>query len=111
MLNDLVSKVDDYLDRNVSLPQFKEWFFGVSFDIERQYSGIYADLVQEIQLILAEASSGSWSEIVLDRELDSVVAAYRTHPRITFIKVDDDSPATFISSVPWELLTVRRSAI
>ncbi len=55
MLNDLVAKIDDYLDGNASLQQFKEWFFHFSFDLDRKFSGSVVDLVHEIEGILAEA--------------------------------------------------------
>lgn len=112
MLNDLVAKIDDYLDGNASLQQFKEWFFHFSFDLDRKFSGSVVDLVHEIEGILAEASSGHWSTAALDHALDSVVSPYR-FPRVIVVQVDDDRPRTSISSASlwWELLAAQHSAI
>lgn len=111
MLNDLVAKIDDYLDGNSSLRQFKEWFFDLSFDVERNFSGPFVKLVNRIEGILAESSAGCWSSAVLDQALDSVISPYRSNPRVIFVEIDNDSAKTSISSVPWELVAAGHSAI
>lgn len=80
--DELVSRVDGYLDGFTSLSEFKAWFYHLAFDVERRYAGEFVDLVHHIEGLLAEASSGNWRASVLDTELDLAVQKHRHHPRV-----------------------------
>lgn len=84
MMNELLSRLSQYLDGGSDLEAFEIWFYDLAFDIERQYTGDVVDLVHEIEGILAEASSGYWSEAVLRNELESSTIPYRNPRAIQF---------------------------
>ena len=88
MFNELVGKVDDYLDGYISLGEFECWFFDLAFDVEKHWAGEFVDLVHKIEGILAESSSGNWSEATLDRELNDALSPYR-NPHIVSINTFD----------------------
>lgn len=82
MMDELVSRLDQYLDGATSLEEFEVWFYDLAFDVEEGHSGALVDVVHHIEGILAESSSGHWRTFVLKRELDAAIREYRHHPRI-----------------------------
>jgi len=72
-MNDLISKIKAYTGGAISRDEFSLWFFTFAREIEREYSsGPLLEMVFEIEGILAESSSGGWSEADLIDELESV---------------------------------------
>jgi hypothetical protein len=86
MIDELINRLDQYLDRNASLEEFEDWFYNLAFDIEKRYTGRTAELVHEIEGILAEASSGHWSIAALDKYLDQAASPYREHSRVVLFR-------------------------
>jgi len=82
LIDELVGRVDQYLDGDDSLEEFERWFYDLAFDIERRKTGRGVDLVHEIEGILAEASSAAWSRSDLNAELDFAVQKHRQHLRV-----------------------------
>lgn len=81
-MDELISRVDQYLDRDSSLEDFECWFYDLAFDVERSYTGEYVDLIHRIEGILAESTAGHWRTVTLDNELERVVSPYRKNPRV-----------------------------
>ena len=100
MIDDLINRLDRYLDRNSSLEEFETWLYGLAFDIEKRYSGRIVEVVHEIEGILAEASSGNWSVTSLDRQLNLSVAPYREHSRVVLFRDRHRGKIVRISSTP-----------
>jgi hypothetical protein len=82
LIDELVGRVDQYLDGDDSLEEFERWFYDLAFDVERRITGPGVDLVHEIEGILAEASSTGWSRSDLNAELDLAVQKHRQHLRV-----------------------------
>jgi hypothetical protein len=81
MMDELISKLEAYISGAIGREEFSVWFYGMSRKAETNYSGVFLDLVHEVEAVLAEASSGNWSHDGLVEELDSVVALYRPVPQ------------------------------
>lgn len=82
MIDELVSRVDRYLDEESSLEDLERWFYDQAFDLERRYSGPIVDLFHEIEGILAEASSAGWGQPDVRSELEIALQEHRQHPRV-----------------------------
>lgn len=80
MFNDLIEKLDQYLGGYISLEDFELWFYDLAFDVEKRYAGTIVEVVHDIEGTLAEASSGQWSRIALNNELESIAAKHRVNP-------------------------------
>jgi hypothetical protein len=67
-----------YAERDTSLDEFRSWFVPVSWNIEQSGESAAIELVHHIDGVLAEASSGGWTEEQLHEELSRpfVVSAY-----------------------------------
>ena len=61
-----------YLSREISLRDFKDWFFSSTWDIDRIGDPVLTDLVYGIKLDLAEFSHGDWTE----EELHDLLCSY-----------------------------------
>jgi hypothetical protein len=61
-----------YLSHEISLRDFKDWFFSNSWDIDRIGDPVLTDLVYGIKLDLAEFSHGDWTE----EELHDLLRSY-----------------------------------
>ncbi len=77
MMDELISKLEAYISGAIGREEFSVWFYGMSRKAETNYSGVFLDLVHEVEGIFAEASSGDWSHNGLVEELESVVPRYR----------------------------------
>lgn len=51
-----------YLEGAVSLEGFREWFASATWDVEKGGEDLADQLAKDIELALAEFSSGHWSE-------------------------------------------------
>jgi hypothetical protein len=100
MIDELINRLDQYLDRNASLEEFEDWFHNLAFDIEKRYTGRTAELVHEIEGILAEASSGHWSIAALDKYLDKAASPYREHSRVVLFRDPSRRKKLRITSAP-----------
>jgi len=75
-MNELVSKLESYLDGILSREDFSVWFYALSRSAEKHFSGEDLDFIQEIERIFSEASSGGWSQSDLTSELESALTSY-----------------------------------
>jgi hypothetical protein len=62
-------RLADYLDDEISLGQFEEWFIPETWDVERERNEMAADLTRSIMRLLVMCSNGDLSEDELRREL------------------------------------------
>lgn len=67
-----------YLNRDISLAEFQDWFVPVAWGIERTGNRVAIDLAGEIELRLAEFSNGHWTEPELRSKLASLAGVYET---------------------------------
>jgi hypothetical protein len=67
-----------YLNGDISLHDFEDWFVPVSWDIEQIHNSKANELAGEIELRLAEFSNGDWTEAELRSKLEPLVSIYRT---------------------------------
>ncbi len=61
-----------YLSHEISLRDFKDWFFSSTWDVDRIGDPVLTDLVYDIKLDLAEFSHGDWTE----EELHDLLRSY-----------------------------------
>jgi len=90
MKRDLLSKLGAYIDGSMSREEFSVWFYDFSRMAEKRFSGAVLEFVYEVERILAEASSGHWSERDLVNELKALVLE---HPRSEVWSFTKGSPA------------------
>ena len=67
-----------YLNDDMSLAEFEDWFVPVAWGIERTGNRGAIELAGEIELRLAEFSNGHWSEPELRSKLASLADVYVT---------------------------------
>ncbi len=67
-----------YLNGDIPLHDFEDWFVPVSWDIEQIHNSEANELAGEIELRLAEFSNGDWTEAELRSKLEPLVSMYRT---------------------------------
>lgn len=67
-----------FLDREISLAEFEDWFVPVAWNIEKTGNREAIELAAEIELRLAEFTSGHWSEDELRKILAPLVGVYET---------------------------------
>jgi len=60
-----------YLAGELSLSEFQEWFVPRAWDLDPSEDALAYQLVGRIELLLAEASSGHWTEMELRENLES----------------------------------------
>jgi hypothetical protein len=58
-----------YLANEISLRDFKEWFFCETWDVDQKAGPALTDFIYGIKLDLAEFSHGDWTESELHRLL------------------------------------------
>lgn len=75
-MNELVSKLESYLDGSLGRESFSIWFYALSRTAEKHFSGEDLDFIEEIEGIFSEASSGGWSQSDLASELESALTSY-----------------------------------
>jgi hypothetical protein len=69
-------KLIQYLDSEISLKEFQEWFVPATWDIDQSDNVAAQDLAYAIELRLAEYSSGHLPENELHTELQQLVECY-----------------------------------
>lgn len=79
-----------YLNGSLSLQDFENWFLPAAWDIAPGENHGLDDLIRELQLRLAEASSGHWTENELKDLLRPLAAFFAMNPA--------DGPRTIIPS-------------
>lgn len=67
-----------YLDEEISLRQFEDWFVPVAWGIPRTANQGTLGLFGEIELRLAEFSNGHWTEPELRAKLEPLATFYKT---------------------------------
>jgi len=77
-----------YLNSGISLEDFEDWFVAHSWNYNEASNLILLELVSEIELLLAEFSSGHWTEDDLKERL---------RPFITTFTIDYTSGSTFLT--------------
>ena len=70
------SRLADYLGGKTGLQEFQRWFAPQAWNIEKRADLAIADLVREIELLLAEFANGDWTEEELSAKLHPFVTAY-----------------------------------
>jgi hypothetical protein len=82
-----------YLNGDISLHDFEEWFVPLAWSIEQTQNANANELAGEIELRLAEFSNGDWTEAELRTKLEPLVSIYETdlaplaqeaHPHYSF---------------------------
>jgi hypothetical protein len=67
-----------YLNGDLSLHQFEDWFVPVAWNIEQTKNPKANELAGEVELRLAEFSNGHWTEAELRSRLEPLVSIYET---------------------------------
>ena len=67
-----------YLNSEISLAEFEDWFVPVAWNVEKTGNREAPELAAEIELRLAEFSNGHWSEPELRKILAPLVGVYET---------------------------------
>jgi hypothetical protein len=75
-MDELVAKLESYLNDSISLEDFECWFYGLTFDIEKRLTGSVVEMAYEIEGILGEASSAGWPSHILRLQLESILSSY-----------------------------------
>ncbi len=65
----------------LSLQEFREWFGPVAWEAESAHQPTDTDLIDEVELLLAEFDNGDWSELELADAFDALSRTYRVPPR------------------------------
>jgi hypothetical protein len=86
-----------YLDGEISLRQFEDWFIPVAWGIPRTANQGTLELVGEIELRLAEFSNGHWTEPELRTTLEPLVTFYKTE--VTSENLHNSGKYSFQSSL------------
>ncbi len=97
-MDELIGRVEAYLDGASSLDDFEVWFYDLAFDVEARFSTSVVDLVHQIEGVLAESSSAHWPNLVLRKELENSVSSYRVHPRV--IRFNNDRRSNHYRNYP-----------
>jgi hypothetical protein len=75
-MDELIARLESYLNGSLTLDAFEQWFYDLAFDIEKRDCNGYMDLVHRIEGILAESSHGGWTNETLRAELSSLLEEY-----------------------------------
>ncbi len=78
MMNEVLEQIAAFVDGKISREQFDLWFYDLSFDVEKTQPKDIVTLVHEVEGLLAEASSGGWSEDSLRAELRALTLPQRS---------------------------------
>ena len=73
MNDSLWEKLSAYARAEISFQQFNDWFIPFSWNAHRISDPAFRDLIGEVQLRLAEFSSGHWTEEELRKFLRQLV--------------------------------------
>ncbi len=65
-----------YLNSGISLEDFEDWFVAHSWNYNEAANLILLELVSEIELLLAEFSSGHWTEDDLKERLRPIITSF-----------------------------------
>lgn len=89
----------------LSLDSFREWFAPVAWNIEKSGNQSETNLVYQIEGILAEGSSGGWSDNDLREELVNAVVpgpVYAPLRRFEYGKSPGKAPSNSVTSIVLE---------
>lgn len=100
MFNELISNLDLFVNGVWSRRQFSEWFYPLSRDIDRKYSGNIVQFAFKIQRILAEASSGNWPLESLRHRLALEIEEFRPVPKAWQFIAGAPPPLILLGAVP-----------
>ena len=80
-------RLSAYLAHEISLHDFEDWFFPMTWSVDKLDEPALLDLVYQIKLDWAEFTNGDWSEEELRSMLQSLVERYTitfssTQPRL-----------------------------
>jgi len=70
------SRLADYLGGKAPLQDFRQWLVPEAWNVEKRVDSATASLIREIDLLLAEADHGDWTEAELLEKLRPFVTAY-----------------------------------
>jgi hypothetical protein len=79
-MDELLQKVEAYLNHTISREAFELWLYDLAFDVETSGDKAVVELTHEIEALLAESSAANWSIQSLNDELRTVVAQFRPIP-------------------------------
>ena len=74
---DIRQRLVTYLTAEMTLRAFQEWYLPATWPVNTRRHGAVEDLVNRIDLRLAEFTSGHWSEDELKEQLRPLVQNYR----------------------------------
>jgi hypothetical protein len=74
---ELRQKLIQYLNGELRLSEFEEWFVPKSWNFFENASPSLQSLVADIELLLAEYSNGDWTEAELKRKIAPLATTYR----------------------------------
>jgi hypothetical protein len=94
MKNELISKLEAYINGAIGREEFSSWFYAFSRRAEKRFTGSLLEFVYEVEGVLAEASSGSWSEEGLIEELEMLLDKYKPVNEVLTITVGLSGQAT-----------------
>jgi hypothetical protein len=80
MMDELIAKVDAFVEDRLTREDFELWFYDLSYDIEARHAGNTVELTHEIEAILAESSTANWTVSSLKNELDAATSKYKSLP-------------------------------
>lgn len=108
LFDEVIERIDDYVGNFSSLKNFSAWFYALAYSVEKRgYSEQFVEFVNEIELILAEASSAGWSGADLKSELSSAIAPYRS----SLIATVKPSSPSYASSLRGQFVLQKVEAI
>lgn len=73
---DVRERLVRYLADEATLADFRTWFIGEAWNIDKRATEATAQLVHQIELLLSEHEHGDWTERELRRELAPLVTEY-----------------------------------
>lgn len=82
MIKELFSKLEAYANGLLSREDFSVWFYGFSRKANKRFRGEALEFIEDVEAILAESSSGGWSEQGLKDELEDLLDKYREAPNL-----------------------------
>jgi hypothetical protein len=69
-------RLADYLGGKATRQDFQQWLMPQAWNVEKRVDSATANLVRELELLLAEADHGDWTEAELLEKLSPFVTAY-----------------------------------
>lgn len=79
MIKELFSKLEAYINGSLSRADFSVWFYGYSRVAEKRFHGEALEFIRDVEGIIAESSSGGWSEFDLKDELEDAIERWRSN--------------------------------